>query len=118
MFAGTLACYNTHRNSARENLLAALQDSLGKDAQPEVAFLRDSTNLQIELAAAPFANLSDSAFTDRARDIARFALTRYEKASELDSVTVLDRDVVTRGVWKIRNTRAFSIAELRKSVAR
>src|SRR5438046_10446738 len=109
--AGTLACSNTPRNPARENLVAALQDSLGKDAQPEVAFQRDSTNLQIELAAAPFAKLSDSAFTVRARDIARFALARYEKAGELDSITVLDRDVVSRGAWRIRDTRACSIHE-------
>jgi hypothetical protein len=97
----------------RERLASALSDSLEKAADPHVAFVRDSTHLQIELANAAFPAVPDSVRTNQASDIGRFALRHYERANELDSITVMYRDSVRPGVWNIRHTRTFPAGDLR-----
>jgi hypothetical protein len=98
---------------ARDRLAFALSDSLGKAADPHVAFQNDSTHLVVELADSVFSAVPESALTRQARDIGGLALRRYERAAELDSVTVLYRDSVTQGVWRIRRTRTFPVGALR-----
>lgn len=105
-----LACAQGSENQARERVAAALSDTLGKSAVPSVGFLNDRKHLQISLSAARFAESSDSAFATQARQIAKFALPRY--GGGLDSITVLDREPVSDGVWKIRHTHTFAVDEL------
>jgi hypothetical protein len=98
---------------ARDHLASALSDSLGRNADPSVGFLKNSRHLQLSLAAARFAKSSDSVFAGEAKQIAGFALRRYENSGGLDSITVLDRDPVAQGVWKIHRMHTFGVEELR-----
>jgi hypothetical protein len=99
--------------NSRERVASALRDSLGKAADPAVAFQKDSTHLLVELAAAAFPTMPESALTDQARNIGVFAVRHYENASRLDSVTVVYREAARPGVWYIRHTRTFPIGNLR-----
>jgi hypothetical protein len=99
--------------NSRERLSSVLRERLGKAADPQVAFKRDSTHLLVQLDTVAFPTVSESLLTDQARRIAGFALRHYERANQLDSVTVLYRAPVSRGVWYIRDTRTFPIENLR-----
>ena len=100
--------------NSRQRLASVLRDSLGEAADPQVAYQRDSTHLLVELATAAFPTVSDSILTGEARNIGSFALRHYEKASQLDSVTVLYREAAPRaGIWYIRHERTFAVANLR-----
>src|SRR5450759_1044582 len=99
--------------NSRERLASALRDSLGKAADPQVAFQRDSTHLLVELATVAFPTVPEPVLTGQARDIGGFALRHYERANQVDSVTVLYREAVRPGVWHIRHTRTFPGENLR-----
>jgi hypothetical protein len=108
-----LGACRTPTNS-RGRLASVLRDSLGEAADPHVAYQRDSTHLLVELATAAFPTVSDSILTGQARGIGGFALRHYERASELDTVTVLYREAAPHpGIWYIRHTRTFPVASLR-----
>jgi hypothetical protein len=111
--AFALACAEGSENQAREWVASALSDSLGKSAEPSVGFLNDRKHLQVSLSAARFAECPDSAFAEQAKQIAKFALARYGDAGGLDSITVLDREPVSDGVWKIRRINTFAVGALR-----
>jgi hypothetical protein len=108
-----LACTRGSENQARERVANALSDTLGKSSDPSVGFLNYRKHLQVSLSAARFPESSDSAFAAQARQIARFALAHYDNAAGLDSITVLDRDPVANGVWRIRHMHTFTVGELR-----
>jgi hypothetical protein len=100
--------------NSRERLASTLRDSLGEAADPHVAYQRDSTHLLVELATAAFPTVADSILTSQARGIGGLALRRYEKANQLDSVTVLYREASPQsGIWYIRHERTFPVANLR-----
>ena len=99
--------------NSRERLASTLRDSLGKAADPQVAFQRDSAHLLVELATVAFPTVPDSVLTGNARGVGRFALRHYERPNQVDSVTVLYRGAVRSGVWYIRHTRTFSVENLR-----
>jgi len=99
--------------NSRERLAAALKDRVGEAADPDVGFMRDSTHLLVNLATVAFRTVPDSALTVQARDIGAFALRHYERADEVDSVTVLYREKVSSGFWWIRHERTFPVGELR-----
>jgi hypothetical protein len=108
-----LACAPTSdTHQLRDRIGSALRDTLGAGAQPSVGFLDDRQHLQILLSPAPFAGSSDTIFTVQAAQIAKFALARYGDVSELDSITVADRDSVSPGVWRMRQSRTFSVPAL------
>jgi len=106
------ACTAGTEDRAREHLAAALSDTLGKNAEPSVGFLNNRKHLQVSLSAARFPETSDSAFAAQAQEIAKFTRAHYENAQGLDSITVLDREPVSNGVWRVRHVRAFSVDEL------
>jgi hypothetical protein len=108
-----LACVEGSENQARERVASALSDSLGKSAEPSVGFLNNRKHLQVSLSASRFAEFPDSAFAEQAKQIAKFALARYGDAGGLDSITVLDREPVSDGVWKIRRINQFAVGALR-----
>lgn len=110
--AVVLACTRAPNDLAREHLTAALSDTLGKRAEPSVGFYHDPRHLQVSLSAARFPDSTETAFATEAREIAKFALARYENARSLDSITILDRKRLGDGVWKIRHTRTFGVDEL------
>jgi hypothetical protein len=111
----TLAAACIKPSTARERVASALRDSLAKAADPEVAFQRDSTHLLVELATAAFPTVPESVLTSQARSIGAFALRHYDNANQLDSVTVLYREAARPGVWYIRHTRTFPVANLRSA---
>ena len=111
LLALTAACVEPA--NSRERIASALRDSLGKAADPQVAFQRDSTHLLVELATVAFPTVPESVLTAQARDIGGFALRHYERANQVDSVTVLYREAVRSGVWYIRHTCTFSVESLR-----
>jgi hypothetical protein len=99
--------------NSRERVTSALRDSLGKAADPQVAFQKDSTHLLVQLATVAFPTMSEAALTDEARNIGAFAVRHYENANQLDSVTVLYREAAPRrGIWYIRHARTFPIGNL------
>ena len=108
-----LACTRGSEDETRERVTTALSDTLGKSAEPSVGFLNNRKHLQLSLSAARFAESSDSSFGAQAKQIARFALARYDNAAGLDSITVLDREPVSDGVWRIRRMHSFAVGELR-----
>ena len=99
--------------NSRERLASALKDRVGEAADPDVGFMRDSTHLLVNLATVAFRTVPDSVLTVQARDIGAFALRHYERANEVDSVTVLYREKVSSGFWYVRHERTFPVAELR-----
>ena len=99
--------------NSRERLASVLSDSLGTAAEPDVAFQRDSTHLLVELATVAFPTVAESVLTRQATGIGRFALRHYERANEVDTVTVLYREAVRPGFWWIRHTRTFPARDLR-----
>jgi hypothetical protein len=114
-FALALACASGPDEPAREHLTSALSDTLGKVAEPSVGFLNNGKHLQVSLSSARFAESSDSTFAYQAREIAKFTVRHYEDATGLDSVTVLDRDRISSGVWKVHHRISFAVNELRST---
>jgi hypothetical protein len=118
-----LACAeNGPEPEARATLARILRDSIGGASDPKVAFIIDANHrdahLYVHLDTSAFPNMSDSAFALRARDIARLSLRHYEKADDLDSVTVASRENLQPGVARIHHRSTFSIAQLRTPVPR
>lgn len=107
------ACVGVTPDNPRTRLAAVLRDSVGAPADPQVAFQKDSTHLLVELATVAFPTVSESELSDEAKSIGGFAFKHYERANELDSVTVLYREKVRSGVWWIRHERTFAVEELR-----
>ena len=108
------ACVGPAKDESRERVASALRERLGEAADPQVAFQRDSAHLLVRLATVAFPTVSDSLLTVQARSIASFALGHYEKANQLDSVSVLYHEAVRPGVWHIRHARSFSVENLMK----
>jgi hypothetical protein len=106
-------CIRLTPDNSRTRLASVLRASLGEAADPHVAFGRDSTHLVVELATVAFPTVSESELSDEAKSIGGFAFKHYERANELDSVTVLYREKVRSGVWWIRHERTFAVGELR-----
>jgi hypothetical protein len=120
---GAAACEkNGPESEARARLASILRDSLGVATEANVAFIVDGRSrdrhLYVLFDTTAFANLSDSAFVVRARDVARFSLRHYEKAQALDSITVASRETLTLAEARIHHTATFAIAELRESVGK
>jgi hypothetical protein len=107
------ACVGVTPDNSRTRLASVLRDSVGAAADPQVAFAKDSTHLLVQLATVAFPTVSESELTDEAKSIGGFAFKHYERANELDSVTVLYREKVRSGVWWIRHERTFAVEELR-----
>lgn len=107
------ACGGLTPDNPRTRLASALRASLGEDADPQVAFQKDSTHLLVELATVAFPTVSEDHLSDEAKHIGGFAFKHYERANELDSVTVLYREKVRSGVWWIRHERTFAVEDLR-----
>ena len=103
-------------SDARARLASALRDSLGQSSDASVAFIanggRRDSHLYVMLDTAAVANVSDSAFAIRARELARFAVRHYDNANALDSVTVSVREAGQPGVWNVHHKRAFAVAGL------
>jgi hypothetical protein len=113
-----LGCERNDLESAARNRLAqVLRDSLGQRSNPNVAFIVDGgrrdSHLYVMFDTTAVANASDSVFALRALDIARFSLRHYDKATELDSITIATRKSVERGVWRIQHTRTFPAYQAR-----
>ena len=51
----------------RTRLASVLRDSIGAEADPQVAFQRDSTHLLVELATVAFPTISESELSDEAK---------------------------------------------------
>jgi len=107
------ACVGVTPDNSRTRLASVLRDSLGAAADPQVAFAKDPTHLLVQLATVAFPTVSESELSDEAKSIGGFAFKHYERANELDSVTVLYREKVRSGVWWIRHERTFAVGELR-----
>jgi hypothetical protein len=113
LIAFALACTEGSENRALERVASALSYTLGKSAEPSVGFLNDRKHLQVSLSATRFVESSDSAFAAQAKQIAKFALAREGDAGTLDSITVLDRERVSDGVWRMRRISTFAVEALR-----
>jgi hypothetical protein len=106
---------------ARARLTTVLRDSVGEGVKPNVSFLADGgrpeSHLYVTLDADAEPSESDSLFVRRARDLARFAVRHYERAGNLDSVTVALQEFWQPGVWRVVHSRAFAIASLKEPSA-
>jgi hypothetical protein len=106
------------RTSARRQLEAVMNDSVGKAGHPKISFLVELKtgpqayrHLQVEFDTVAFANMSDSAFAARSREIAGLADRRYT-GGPLDSVTVLAHDSIGPGAWRITRMRTYAVNDL------
>lgn len=106
----------TPSSDARERLATVLRDSLGESFKPKVSFLGDGgrpeSHLYVTIDTDAVPDESDSVFVRRALDLARFAVRHYERAGNLDSVTVAVEEFWQPGVWRVVHSRAFAIASL------
>lgn len=107
-----VACMRSAKDESRERVARALTETLGEAADPQIAFQRDSSHLLVQLLTVAFPTVSEEALTTQAKNIASSALRHYDKAGQLDSVTVLYREPVRRGMWWIRHTRSFPVDSL------
>ena len=80
------------QRSDHQALERALRARYSSTATFQVGFLRDSTHLLIHIVDD---SSSESAFTTKAREIARFAMGKYERAARLDSITVVEGEMVS-----------------------
>jgi predicted component of type VI protein secretion system len=113
MVAFAVACTGHARDEPGERVARALTSMLGEAAAPQVAFVRDSSHLRVQLSTVAFPTVSEEELTKQAGRIAGSALRNYDKADQLDSVTVVYREPVRPGMWWIRHSRTFSVASLR-----
>jgi len=97
---------------SRDRLKSVMRDSLPELAKPVVGFDKDSTHLIVYLETTAFPTMPESVLTNHAKHIGALAVRRYERPNELESVTVLYREPVRRGVWYIRHVRTFPVAML------
>jgi len=111
---------NASESEGRNRLAQILRDSLGAASNPNVGFIVDEgkrdSHLYVMFDTTAVANASDSVFAARALDIARFSLRHYDKATQLDSITIATRKAVERGVWRIQHTRTFASDQARALV--
>ena len=121
LVASAVACFgNGPEAGARAHLASVLRDSVGAATDPQVAFIINSQDsrgrnrhLYVQLDTNGFSSMSDSAFALRARDIGALALRHYEKAADLDSISVAALEKLKPGVARIHRQRAFTVADLR-----
>jgi len=117
LIAGLACDRKAPERDARGKLASMLRDSIGRTTDPKVAFIVHGTaldrNLYVHFDTTAFANLSDSAFVVRAKEIARFSVRHYDKAQNLDSVTVASRETLEPGVARIHHQLTFSMTALR-----
>jgi hypothetical protein len=107
-----VGCMQSAKDESRGRVVRALTESLGEMADPQIAFQRDSTHLLVHLRTAAFPTVSEEALTEQARNVASLALRHFDRARELDSVTVLYREPFRKGVSWIRHRRGFSVDSL------
>ena len=112
VLAFVAACAGPVNDKSAERVASVLRDSLGQLAAPHVGFSRDSTHLSVRLATVAFPTVPDSVLTEHARSVGSFALRHYEKANQLDSVSVRYNEAVRSGVWHIRHKRTFLVEDL------
>jgi hypothetical protein len=118
ILCGLAACTpKSPEEEARNKLAAMLRDSVGRGTDPKVSFIMEGAvsgkNLYVHFDTTAFPNMPESTFVVRARDVARFSLRHYEKAQDLDSVTIASRENLQPGLARIHHQRVFSTAELR-----
>src|SRR4051812_14208915 len=118
LLVGAVACDEKGPEpEARASLTSILRDSVGAATDPKVAFIIEGNDrdkhLYVHFDTSAFPNMSDSAFGLRARKIAQLSMRHYEKAGNLDSITIASRENLKPGVARIHYQRAFSIAQLR-----
>lgn len=109
------ACVAPADDGSRKHVARALTRTLGEAgeaADPQIAFRQDSTHLLVQFLTVAFPTVSDGELTSQATRIAKTALSNYDRADQLDSVTVLYREPVRKGTWWIRHTRSFSVDSL------
>lgn len=106
------SCMGSANDESRRRVAHVLTETLGKAADPQIAYQRDSSHLLIQLLTVAFPTVSEERLTEQAKAIATVALHNYDRANQLDSVTVLYREPVRRGVWWIRHSRSFSVESL------
>ena len=108
-----IGCAQDTDTPARTQLAAALRDSLGSAADPQVGFLVHRRHLLVHLDSKSFEGASDSTFAAQAKELAQFSLRHYKNAAVLDSITVESRQVITRGQAMIqKQSQAFAITQL------
>jgi hypothetical protein len=117
LFIAAVACHSGDSDAdVRARLTDVLRDSLGRTADPNVAFMADGNNrgshLYVAFDTTAVPNVSDAVFDSRARDLARFAVRHYERASNLDSITVATRERLQPGIWRVHHRRSFAMADL------
>ena len=118
LVVGAVACNGKGPEAeARAHLTSILRDSVGAATDPKVAFIIDGNDrdkhLYVHFDTSAFPNMSDSAFGLRARKVAQLSMRHYEKADNLDSITIVSRENLKPGVARIHYRRAFSVAQLR-----
>lgn len=106
------ACASARDDSARLRLAAVLRDSLGKTAEATPSFLNDSTHLQIDISSNHFSALDAAARGVEARTIAALSLRNYVRRSDVDSVRIQGRELVSRGFWAIHWAYDFAAKDL------
>lgn len=117
--AGAVSCRDTTNARAdRERLTAMLRDSVGAQANPNVSAIIDLTvgrptdsHLQLEFDTVAFANMSDSAFAVRSRELAAFAVRHYT-GRRPDSVTVLAHVAIDPRMYNVVRMRSFAVRDL------
>ncbi|MFL5481859.1 MAG: hypothetical protein ACJ8AK_06685 [Gemmatimonadaceae bacterium] len=106
------------RDVAREQLKAIVNDSVGKAGDPKISFVMELKvgpqsygHLQVEFDTVAFANMADSAFAARSRQIAGLVIRHYS-GGPLDSVTVLSHDPIGPGAWRIVRMQTYAVRDL------
>lgn len=110
LLAVATACAGSAASNSRERVESALRDTYGDASDPNVAFQRDSTHLLVQVATAAFPTVSETHLTEDAKGIGSFALRHYDRAAEVDSVTVVYREAAGTGMWFIRHQRTFPVS--------
>jgi hypothetical protein len=110
----TSACEQDSTARARKHVASLLRRQLGDDADPRIAFVRDSTHLLVDLSTAAFPTLADSTLRKWATGFAVTALKNYEMGDSVDSVTVTYSERLRHkgGGW-IRHIDTFPVSVLR-----
>jgi hypothetical protein len=116
---GLVGCSKSDaRTTARKEVEATLKDSLGNVGDPTVSFLLELKtgpqqfgHLQVQFDTIAFANMSDSAFAERSRQIAGLA-NRHYNGGTLDSVSVLSRTQMGPGAWRVVRMQTYAVRDL------
>ena len=92
---------------------AVVLAEVGAAAKPQVAFMRDSTHLLVQLQGGDVAQAQDSAFAQRANRLARLALEAYGRGAGVESVTVSVGDMVAPGMaFRVLQSRTYASSTL------